>query len=123
MTENFSSSLTQMFADASNFNIHGGIFNAAQHMNITYADRPLVNVPPGHVEGMTDCPTSTLLFTGRETILNILEDYFITDMKSEDRGRRKLFLLHGLGGAGKTQCALEFARKFKKRYMFQGIIF
>ncbi|KAE9402185.1 hypothetical protein BT96DRAFT_562846 [Gymnopus androsaceus JB14] len=65
---------------------------------------------------MTDCPTSTLLFTGRETILNILEDYFITDMMSEDIGRRKLFLLHGLGGAGKTQCALEFARKFKKSF-------
>ncbi|KAE9384362.1 hypothetical protein BT96DRAFT_982315 [Gymnopus androsaceus JB14] len=31
-----------------------------------------------------------------------------------DIGRRKLFLLHGLGGAGKTQCALEFVKKFKK---------
>ena len=67
---------------------------------------------------MTDYPTSTLLFTGREAILNLLEDYFIKDLMSKDIGR-KLFLLHGLGGAGKTQCALEFARKFKKRYVFK----
>ncbi|KAE9389416.1 hypothetical protein BT96DRAFT_400893 [Gymnopus androsaceus JB14] len=117
MTENLSSSFgTQMFPHASHFNIQGGIFNAAQNVNITYADRAQVNVPAGYIEGMTDCPTSTLLFTGRETVLNILGDYFITDLMSKDIGRRKLFLLHGLGGAGKTQCALEFARKFKKSF-------
>ncbi|KAE9387256.1 hypothetical protein BT96DRAFT_891178, partial [Gymnopus androsaceus JB14] len=65
---------------------------------------------------MTHCPTSTSLFTGRKTILNVLEDYFIKDMLSEDAGRRKIFLLHGLGGAGKTQCALEFARKFNTSF-------
>ncbi|KAE9385851.1 hypothetical protein BT96DRAFT_565232 [Gymnopus androsaceus JB14] len=70
----------------------------------------------GYVEGMTHCPTSTSLFTGRKTILNVLEDYFIKDLLSEDAGRRKIFLLHGLGGAGKTQCALEFARKFNTSF-------
>ncbi|KAE9386730.1 hypothetical protein BT96DRAFT_891464 [Gymnopus androsaceus JB14] len=70
---------------------------------------------------MSYCPTSTFLFTGRETILKILEDYFIKDLVSKDMGRIKTLILHGLGGAGKTQCALEFAKRFKES--FTGIYF
>ncbi len=29
---------------------------------------------------------------------------------------RKVFILHGLGGVGKTQLAIEFARKYQKTY-------
>ncbi len=35
---------------------------------------------------------------------------------SADRTRRKICVLHGLGGIGKTQLAIEFARKYQKNY-------
>ena len=64
---------------------------------------------------MSDCPTCTQYFTGRQDVLNAMEEYFINSPPSVKMGHRKLFLLFGLGGAGKTQSALAFAQKFKSR--------
>ncbi|KAE9397804.1 hypothetical protein BT96DRAFT_1020591 [Gymnopus androsaceus JB14] len=107
-----------MFTGASNFKIEGhSTFNAASTMNITYNTishqdgNPTTVVPSGYVEGMTHCPTSTAFFTGRDDALQNLATFF-----SVNESRRSIFLLHGLGGAGKTQCALEFIRRFKGRF-------
>ena len=35
---------------------------------------------------------------------------------STDQMRRKLFILHGLGGIGKTQISVEFTRKYQGSY-------
>jgi tRNA A37 threonylcarbamoyladenosine biosynthesis protein TsaE len=43
------------------------------------------------------------MFHGRRNILDKLHAYF-----SQDIGKRHVSLLHGLGGAGKTQICLKF---------------
>ena len=59
-------------------------------------------------------PASSSLFTGREDVLNRLENYF--EPRGTGRHRRREFLLHGLGGAGKTQLMLKFAEIRHSRY-------
>ncbi|KAJ7615822.1 hypothetical protein FB45DRAFT_1106514 [Roridomyces roridus] len=49
------------------------------------------------------CPPPSRIFQGRQTILDQMHDFF-SDMGTKQR----VFLLHGLGGAGKTQIALTF---------------
>lgn len=56
----------------------------------------------------------TTVFTGREDILNQLDRYF--SLKGPDKDKQHVFVLYGLGGAGKTQIALKFVDKFSDRY-------
>ncbi|KAJ7105307.1 P-loop containing nucleoside triphosphate hydrolase protein, partial [Mycena epipterygia] len=49
------------------------------------------------------CPPPTPHFTGRQDILQHMTTYFNTTI-----GRRHVFLLHGLGGAGKSQIAFKY---------------
>ncbi|KAJ7438751.1 hypothetical protein FB451DRAFT_1378124 [Mycena latifolia] len=49
------------------------------------------------------CPPPSVRFTGREDILLKMSEYFNTSI-----GRRHIFLLHGLGGSGKSQIAFKF---------------
>ncbi|KAJ7105279.1 acyl transferase/acyl hydrolase/lysophospholipase, partial [Mycena epipterygia] len=49
------------------------------------------------------CPPVTFCFTGRHNILQKMTEYFNMDV-----GRRHVFLLYGLGGAGKSQIAFKF---------------
>ena len=52
-------------------------------------------------------PNSSIRFTGRTDVLTKLKEHFTA--QSNDRlRRRKLFLLHGMGGIGKTQICLRF---------------
>ena len=52
-------------------------------------------------------PNSSIRFTGRTNILAKLKEHFTAE--SNDRHhRRKLFLLYGMGGIGKTQICLRF---------------
>ena len=43
-----------------------------------------------------------------------LEDFFLGQVPSS--ARRRMFVVHGLGGIGKTQICVEFARKHHERY-------
>jgi hypothetical protein len=51
-------------------------------------------------------------FIGREEELNCLWDY----LQPASSQRRKVAVLHGLGGIGKTQLAIHFARKHKNEF-------
>ncbi|KAJ7463237.1 P-loop containing nucleoside triphosphate hydrolase protein, partial [Mycena latifolia] len=53
--------------------------------------------------GINNCPHPTRVFHGRRAILDKMHQYF-----SQNVGKQNIFLLHGLGGAGKTQIALKF---------------
>ncbi|KAJ7757882.1 hypothetical protein B0H16DRAFT_1536128, partial [Mycena metata] len=48
------------------------------------------------------CPPPSRVFCGREDILNKMHQFFC------DTGIQHIYVLHGLGGAGKTQIALKF---------------
>ena len=50
---------------------------------------------------------SSIMFTGRISYLERLKDHFI----SNPMQTRKSFLLHGLGGIGKTQICLKFTEE------------
>jgi tetratricopeptide (TPR) repeat protein len=59
-------------------------------------------------------PNSSSRFTGRGDILAKLSDYFIPrpDFK---RQPRRIFVLHGMGGIGKTQICLKFSEDMSDR--------
>ncbi|KAJ7448116.1 FabD lysophospholipase-like protein [Mycena latifolia] len=52
------------------------------------------------------CPAPTVHFTGRENILQEMTEYFKRGI-----GQRHIFLLHGLGGSGKSQIAFKFVEQ------------
>jgi nucleoside phosphorylase len=52
-------------------------------------------------------------FVARDSEIAQIEKGLLLDTKHE---RRRIFALYGLGGIGKTQLALEFARKHQKKY-------
>ncbi|KAJ7819756.1 FabD/lysophospholipase-like protein, partial [Mycena olivaceomarginata] len=49
------------------------------------------------------CPPSSQIFRGRNNILAKMTEYF-----SKDIGTRHIYVLHGLGGSGKSQISLKF---------------
>lgn len=53
-------------------------------------------------------------FVGRDAEMLRLEDYF--HPKTPSLTRRKVFVIYGLGGMGKTQLAIEFAPKHQSSY-------
>ncbi|KAJ6472955.1 hypothetical protein DFH09DRAFT_1293848 [Mycena vulgaris] len=63
----------------------------------------LVPQMPPHTN---NCPPPTRIFHGRQTILDKMNHYF-----TQSKGVQQIFLLHGLGGAGKTQISLKFIQE------------
>ena len=49
------------------------------------------------------CPPSVRTFTGRNDILAQMQEYFFNGSRNQH-----IFVLYGLGGAGKTQIAFKF---------------
>ncbi len=55
----------------------------------------------------------TPLFKGRQKILERLSEYF--SARGDGGHPRREFLLHGVGGCGKSQIALKFAEDYEER--------
>src|SRR3984957_17045248 len=56
--------------------------------------------------GSKRCPPPSRVFTGRQDILSQMHTYFSTNL-----GECRVFVLHGLGGAGKSQIAFKFVKE------------
>ncbi|KAJ7726648.1 P-loop containing nucleoside triphosphate hydrolase protein, partial [Mycena metata] len=56
------------------------------------------------------CPPPSRIFCGRQEILNKMHHFF------SDTGMQHTYVLHGLGGAGKTQIALKFIKESSSRF-------
>jgi len=54
------------------------------------------------------------VFVPREVEMHRLEEFFLTPDLA--RSRRKTFVVHGLGGIGKTQLCVNFARRHQRKY-------
>ncbi|KIK54804.1 hypothetical protein GYMLUDRAFT_890687 [Collybiopsis luxurians FD-317 M1] len=107
----------------------GAMFSGASHMTfgasstfqvkVYEADRSKETAasaaPAGFTAGMTDLGPVSPFFTGRKDILSDLETYFLVEAPSTDAHEMKLFVLYGMGGAGKTQTALKFINSFRSR--------
>ncbi|KAJ7045012.1 hypothetical protein C8F04DRAFT_521579 [Mycena alexandri] len=56
------------------------------------------------------CPPPSRIFQSRQDILNKMHQFF------SDTGVQHIYVLHGLGGAGKTQIALKFIKESSSRF-------
>ena len=56
------------------------------------------------------CPPPVASFIGRDDILNKMRTYFDSDSTSQ-----RIFVLYGLGGAGKSQLAFKFIEEYKSK--------
>ena len=61
-------------------------------------------------------PNPSTRFTGRTKILAKLNNHFSKGFNDKQHHRRKYFLLHGMGGIGKTQICLRFIEDMSEKY-------
>ena len=78
---------------------------AYSHSRLDYSPDPSVQVLrlAGQRPELKHCPPSVHTFTGRDDILAQMHECFFNGSRNQH-----MFVLYGLGGAGKTQIALKF---------------
>ena len=78
---------------------------AYSHSKLDYSPDPSGQVlrPAGQRPELKHCPPSVPTFTGRDDILAQMHKCFFNSPPNQH-----IFVLYGLGGAGKTQIALKF---------------
>ncbi|KAF8143155.1 hypothetical protein K438DRAFT_651797 [Mycena galopus ATCC 62051] len=79
------------------FQIHGPGPEQQQKMNSSEIQQSNAAL------ALVRCPPPSQIFQGRQDILEKMDEYF-----SREPGQRRTYVLHGLGGSGKTQIALKF---------------
>ncbi|KAJ2922638.1 hypothetical protein H1R20_g14460, partial [Candolleomyces eurysporus] len=121
-----------MFEKAHHFNIEQGTFNAIQgdQLNVQienthnsqynqYVKIEVENLRVQSSNPRSDVivvkPNATAHFAGRKKELELLNEYFHPWQPTQERCRR-VCLLHGLGGIGKTQLALKFVESVSTIY-------
>ncbi|KAG8711322.1 hypothetical protein FRC11_003113 [Ceratobasidium sp. 423] len=79
-------------------------------LDTTYIDGHITRVLEPACGGIRSCPPSSIRFTGREKHIGRVRTYF-----SRASPGRYVFVLYGLGGAGKTQIALRCVEELRDR--------
>ncbi|KAJ7870695.1 hypothetical protein B0H13DRAFT_2280569 [Mycena leptocephala] len=74
------------------------------HSDLELSDITVVQV----AQQMNNCPPPSRMFQGRQTILDKMNQFFAQDIE-----KQHIYVLHGLGGAGKTQIGLRFINLFQ----------
>jgi hypothetical protein len=69
------------------------------HSDLELSDITIVQA----AQQMNNCPPPSRIFQGRQAILDKMTHFF-----AEAIGKLHIYVLYGLGGAGKTQIALKF---------------
>ncbi|KAJ7484031.1 hypothetical protein B0H11DRAFT_1862437 [Mycena galericulata] len=77
------------------------------NMQVHHLSAASINAP----QLINTCPSPSRIFHGRQLILDMMHQFF-----SQDLGKQHIFLLHGLGGAGKTQIGLKFVEQFTSHF-------
>jgi hypothetical protein len=68
----------------------------------------LSNIQPSQT--VNHCPPPSRIFQGRQNILDKMQDFF-----TDGAGGQHIYVLYGLGGAGKTQIGLKFIKESASR--------
>ena len=74
--------------------------------------------PARKASKVVDIPVPTEFFSGRSKDLNVIATAFELPKTSIELRRRRIFVLHGTGGMGKTQIALKFISEYLDRYAY-----
>ncbi|KAJ7857990.1 hypothetical protein B0H13DRAFT_1902056 [Mycena leptocephala] len=83
--------------------INGGTFISG-NVNYTHATVMPAGISADQTaQQINNCPPPSRIFHGRQAILNNMHEFF-----NQDTGKQHIYVLHGLGGAGKTQIGLKF---------------
>ncbi|KAM6504187.1 hypothetical protein JOM56_001130 [Amanita muscaria] len=98
-----------MFPNSRNTTITGGEFTTVQG-NYTKNIYLPSDSTKEQIQPLPSLRPPRRLFTGRDTYLQALQDHF----SPKRANGRKMFLLHGMGGIGKTQICLKFLEKHEK---------
>ena len=82
---------------------------------LTALDLLQVNIHGNRTTGFIPLmPNPSARFTGRTEAIAKLKRHFFTNPNDEVQ-KRKVFLLHGMGGIGKTQICLKFVEEMSDR--------
>ncbi len=77
--------------------------------------RPQQSLQTGQLKVHKICPLPVKSFIGRKKILDKMCHYFDTDHKGQH-----VFVLHGLGGSGKSQLAFKFLEDSKNHQRYNS---
>ncbi|KAJ6547736.1 P-loop containing nucleoside triphosphate hydrolase protein [Mycena vulgaris] len=80
------------------------------HKGFSTGRPPDLSATPA-TQSITKCPPPSRIFHGRQNILDKMHQFFTQDLNNQH-----IFLLYGLGGAGKTQISLKFIEESSSRF-------